>query len=125
MCPSHNVGLCHPLTSGRLDVVDGVAVEPHLGRGVGLFLLVAADGEGVLRDLHEDEVPLLPLLPNRLAHGVEVTAVLHVHGLVHPHSNFKLKLFVLGIFRYRQLFPLRGLEVDTVASKDLTRESSR
>ena len=80
--------VCLLLTSGRLDVVDGVAVEPHLGCRIGLFFLVAADGEGVLRYLHEDEVPLLPLLPDRLAHGVEIPAVFHVHGLVHPHSDF-------------------------------------
>ena len=38
--------------------------------------------------------------------------MLHVHGFVHPHSDFELKLFVLGILRYRQLFPLGGLKVD-------------
>ena len=103
-----------PLTSGRLDVVDGVAVEPHLGRQVGLFLLVAADGKGVLRDLHEDEVPLLPFLPNRLAHGVEVPAVLHVHWLVHPHCDLQLKLFVLGILGNGQFFPLGGLKGKTL-----------
>ena len=61
-------------TSGRFDVVDSVAVQlEHVGR-VGLALLVAADGEGVLRHLDQDKVAPLPLLPYRLPHGVHIPA---------------------------------------------------
>ena len=80
------------VTSCRLDVVYGVSVQLEHLRGVGLPLLVAADGEGVLRHLHQHEVPLLPLLPHRLPHRVHVPGVKQdfaglLDELVHYHSR--------------------------------------
>ena len=69
---ARDVGILQ-LTSGGLDVVHGVAVHlEHLAR-LGLLLLVAADGEGVLGHLDQHEIPPLPFLPDGLAHGVHVT----------------------------------------------------
>ncbi len=59
-------------TAGGFDVVHRVAVQLEHFRRLRLLLLVAAHGEGVLRDLNEDVVTFLPLLPDAFAPGVQV-----------------------------------------------------
>lgn len=59
-------------TAGGFDVVHRVAVQLEHFRRLRLLLLVAAHGEGVLRNLNEDVVAFLPLFPDAFAPGVQV-----------------------------------------------------
>lgn len=53
------------------EVVVKVEVGDEEEDEVSLLLLEAADGEGVLGDLHQHKVSPLPLLPHGLAHRVQ------------------------------------------------------
>lgn len=95
------------LTTRWLDVVNGVSIELLHLRRLGLLVLVAAHGEGVLRHLHQHKVALLPLFPHALADGIQHAAVLHVQRLVHAADNFDAQILVGGVLRHVHLVPLR------------------
>ena len=65
------------LTTSWFNVVHSVAIHLEHLRGVGLLLLVAADGEGVLANLNQNKITLLPLLPNCFPHSIHITEILY------------------------------------------------